>query len=75
MPRMESVPAAWTMEPDADRQEIEELLGRLAERMGIEFPEIRGDAVLLPADYIAVSRALTEVDPDWEQKGLTPPTP
>ena len=72
---MDPVPAVWTIERDADRQEIEDLVGRLAERMGIDTPEIRGDVVLLPADYIAVSRALYEVDPDWEEKGLTPPTP
>jgi hypothetical protein len=72
---MEFAPAAWTIEPDADRQEIEDLVSRLAERMDIATPEIKGDVVLLPANYIAVSRALSEVDPAWEEKGLTPPTP
>lgn len=69
------VPAAWTVEAGADRQEIEELVNRLAEHMGIETPEIRDDYVLLPANYPAVARALNEVDPGWEDKGLTPPTP
>ena len=72
---MDSVPAVWTIERDADRQEIEDLVSRLAERLGIETPEIKDDVVLLPANYITVSRALSEVDPAWEEKGLTPPTP
>ncbi len=72
---MDSVPAVWTIERDADRQEIEDLVSRLAERMGIETPEIKDDIVLLPANYITVSRALSEVDPAWKEKGLTPPTP
>ncbi len=69
-------PAAWPIEPGADRQEVDDLVNRLAEHMGIPSPEIMGDFVLLPANYITVSRALNEVDPAWEEKALiTPPTP
>lgn len=70
------VPAAWTIERGADRQEVEDLVSRLAEHMGIPTPEIKDDFVLLPANYINVSRALYEVDPAWEEKDLIiPPTP
>lgn len=71
---MQDVPAVWEIQRGADRQEVEELVSRLAEHMDIPAPEIRDDLVLLPANYIAVSRALSEVDPAWEEK-LTPPTP
>ena len=67
-------PGAWEVKRGADRQEVEELVSRLAEHMGIDTPEIREDVVLLPANYIEVSRALSEVDPAWEEK-ITPPTP
>lgn len=73
---MEDAPAAWNIERGADRQEVEDLVNRLAEHMGIDRPEIRDDVVLLPANYIEVSRALYEVDPAWDEKDLiTPPTP
>ncbi len=67
------IPAVWTIEGDADRQEIEDLVGRVAERLEISPPEITGDSVMLPADYPKVEAVLDEVDPDWRDKGLTPP--
>jgi len=68
--------AAWPIEPGADPQEVEDLVSRLAEHMGIPHPETRDGYVLLPANYITVSRALNEVDPAWQKKALiTPPTP
>ncbi|HEV2820827.1 MAG TPA: hypothetical protein VGW11_09995 [Solirubrobacteraceae bacterium] len=71
-----NAPAAWRIERGADRQEVEDLVNRLAEHMGIATPEIRDDYVLLPANYIHVSRALYQVDPAWEEKELIiPPTP
>jgi hypothetical protein len=68
------VPAVWTVPPGADEQELEGVIGRLAERLDIETPEIKNDMVLLPADYPRVARALDEVEPDWRDKELlTPP--
>ena len=74
MDEVPNAPGAWRMKPGADRQEVEDLVNRLAEHMGIDSPEIRDDIVLLPANYITVSEALSEVDPAWEEK-LVPPTP
>ncbi|MDQ3720861.1 MAG: hypothetical protein M3350_08805 [Actinomycetota bacterium] len=70
---MEGVPAVWTISPGADREEAESLVARLAERLGIETPQIKDDMVLLPADYPTVARALNEVEPDWEEKELLIP--
>lgn len=75
MARMD-VPAVWTVASGADRQELEDVLGRLAERLGIETPEVRGDTVLLPANYITVAEALDEVEPSWRDESLLiPPEP
>lgn len=73
MTHMEQVPAVWTVQPGADRQAVEDLVSRLAERLDIETPEIKGDQVLLPADYPKVARALEEVEPGWEDKELLIP--
>ncbi len=52
------------------------MLRRLVERLEIPEPEIKGDQVLLPAEYPVVARALEEVDPGWEDKEqLIPPVP
>lgn len=70
------VPAAWTIARGADRQKAEDVVSRVGERLGIGTPEIRGDYVLLPADYPNVARALDEVEPGWRKAGLlTPPEP
>ena len=70
------VPAVWTICDGADRQEVEELVSRLGDRLGIAAPEIKGDVVLLPPDYPSVARALDEVEPGWQDKELiTPPEP
>jgi len=70
------VPAVWTIARGADREEVEAVLRRLAERLEIPEPEIKGDQVLLPAEYPVVARALEEVDPGWEDKEqLIPPVP
>jgi len=52
---------------------VEDLVARLAERLGIQVPELKDDMVLLPADYPAVVRALNEVEPGWEEKDLLVP--
>lgn len=70
---MEDVPAVWTISRGADRQKVEDVVGRLGERLDIPTPEIRDDMVLLPADYPRVARALSEVEPGWEEKGLIIP--
>nr|MBA3840964.1 hypothetical protein [Thermoleophilaceae bacterium] len=53
---MDTVPAAWTAAPGADREKLGDLVGRLAERLEIDTPEVKGDFVLLPADYPRVAR-------------------
>ncbi len=71
---MDTVPAAWTAAPGADRERLRDVVGRLAERLGIDTPEVRGDFVLLPADYPRVARALDEVEPGWRDLSvLIPP--
>jgi len=70
---MDGVPAVWTIARGADRQAVEDLVARLAERLGIQVPELKDDMVLLPADYPAVVRALNEVEPGWEEKDLLVP--
>jgi hypothetical protein len=72
MTQME-VPAAWTVNPGADREEVEDLVRRLAERLGTPSPELRNDFVLLPPDYPRVARALDEVEPGWREKALLIP--
>ncbi len=67
------VPAVWTVPPSADREEVDDLLGRLAERLDIDKPEIKDDQALLPADYPRVASALDEVEPDWKEKELLIP--
>lgn len=70
------VSAAWTVSRGADRQKVEDVVSRLAERLGIETPEVQGDFVLLPANYPEVARALDEVEPGWDEEDLlTPPEP
>ncbi|MBA2440656.1 MAG: hypothetical protein H0V50_08285 [Thermoleophilaceae bacterium] len=71
---MDEVPAVWTIPPGADREKVEDLVSRLAERLEIRAPELKNDMVLLPANYPVVVRALNEVEPGWqEQELLVPP--
>ncbi|MEJ7718367.1 MAG: hypothetical protein ACR2LY_01960 [Thermoleophilaceae bacterium] len=70
---MDAVPAAWTVAPGADRERLEDVMGRLAERLGIDTPEVASDYVLLPANYPRVARALDEVEPDWRDESLLIP--
>lgn len=73
---MEEVPAVWNVAPGADDEEVQDVLARLAEHLGIQEPAVKNGAVLLPADYPAVARALDEVQPGWRDQGLfTPPEP
>ncbi len=70
------VPAVWTIHPEADREKVEDVVSRLAERLAIDQPEIKGDTVLLPAEYPNVARALDDVEPGWDdQELLIPPVP
>lgn len=69
---MEMVPAAWTVASGADRDKVEDLVGRLADRLEIDTPEV-GSYVLLPADYPRVARALDEVEPSWRDGSLLVP--
>lgn len=73
---MDVVPAAWNVAPGADRDRLDSVLARLAERLGIDTPEIRGGYALLPADYPRVAQALDEIEPDWRDESLlSPPEP
>jgi len=75
MPVME-VPAAWNISPGADREKLDDVLTRLSERLEIDKPQIKGEYVMLPADYPKVARALDEVEPGWTDEELfTPPEP
>ncbi len=70
------VPAVWTISRGADREKVKDVVSRLGEFLGIGTPEIRGELVLLPADYPNVARALDQVDPGWREAGLLiPPEP
>jgi len=76
MTGMDEVPAAWTISPGADREKVKDLVSRLAERLGIATPEIKGGYVMLPAEYPRIARALHEVEPGWSQEDLLiPPEP
>jgi hypothetical protein len=73
---MDDVPAVWRVAPGADEEKLDDLLGRLAERLEIGTAEVKGDYVLLPADYPRVAQALDEVEPDWRDESLLlPPEP
>jgi hypothetical protein len=61
---------AFAVSPDAPRAEVEALVARAAERMGIEAPSIAEDRVVFPTDQNSVGEALDAVDPDWRGKGL-----
>ena len=70
---MDTVPAVWTVAPGADRERVEDVVGRLAERLEIDTPKVTSDYVLLPANYPRVARALDEVEPDWRDESLLIP--
>ncbi len=73
---MDEVPAAWMIPHGADREKVKEVVSRLGERLGIATPEIKGDYVMLPANYPRVARALGEVEPGWSDEDLLiPPVP
>jgi hypothetical protein len=73
---MDEVPAVWRVVPGASKDDLEDVLGRLAERLQIDTPEIRSDYVFLPADYPRVEQALDEVEPGWRDGSLLlPPEP
>jgi hypothetical protein len=69
---MSAPPAVWSIAPGADEDEVSGLLARLAERLGVNTPQITNGSIMLPADYPRVARALDEVEPDWEEL-LVPP--
>jgi hypothetical protein len=73
---MDGVPAVWRVAPGADEDKLEDLVGRLAERLQIDTPEIRSEYVFLPAEYPRVAQALDEVEPGWRDESLLlPPEP
>ncbi|MDQ3644325.1 MAG: hypothetical protein M3356_02310 [Actinomycetota bacterium] len=73
---MDYVPAVWRIPPGADEDKLADVLGRLAEQLGIDTPEIGADHVFLPAEYPHVAQALDEVEPGWRDESLLlPPEP
>ncbi len=73
---MDDVPSVWRVVPGAATEKLEDVLGRLAERLQIDTPEIGSDYVFLPADYPRVAQALDEVEPGWRDESLLlPPEP
>ena len=69
-------PAVWQVAPDANREYVQDVVNRLAEQLEIDPPEVGEDAVLLPAHYPRVARALDEVEPNWRDESLLiPPEP
>jgi len=73
---MGEVPAVWRVVPGASKDDLEDVLGRLAERLQIDTPEIRSDYVFLPAEYPRVEQALDSVEPGWRDGSLLlPPEP
>ncbi len=76
MAHMDGVPAVWRVAPGAAEEKLEDVIGRLAERLQIDTPEITDDYVFLPADYPRVAQALDEVEPGWRDEALLlPPEP
>ncbi len=69
---MDAPPAIWTVAPGADEDEVSDLLARLADRLGMQTPQITNGSIMLPAEYPRVARALDEVERDWEEL-LVPP--
>jgi hypothetical protein len=69
---MSAPPAIWTVAPGADEDAVSDVLERLAERLGMQTPQITNGSIMLPAEYPRVARALDEVEPDWEEL-LVPP--
>ncbi|MGI8622879.1 MAG: hypothetical protein ACR2NB_05180 [Solirubrobacteraceae bacterium] len=67
------IPAVWTVAHGADQGEVEDVIRRLAEHLGIKAPKIENGNVLLPADYPRVARALDRVAPDWRDETLLIP--
>lgn len=73
---MGDVPAVWRVARGAAEEKLEDVVGRLAERLQIDKPEITSEYVFLPADYPRVARALDEVEPGWRDESLlVPPVP
>lgn len=69
---MSAPPAIWTVAPGADEDAVSDVLERLAERLGMQTPQITNGSIMLPAEYPRVARALDEVEPNWEEL-LVPP--
>lgn len=69
---MEAPPAVWSVAPGADEDKVNDLLARLAERLGTETPQIMNGSIMLPAQYPRVARALDALEPEWEEL-LVPP--
>ncbi len=67
------IPAVWTLARGADEDEVKDVVGRLAEHLGIKAPAVKDDMVLLPADYPRVASALDAVEPDWRDESLLIP--
>ena len=65
--------ARWVIYPDADRDEVRNLVERLAERLGIPVPPLQEDSVWLPSHPEQIIPVLDELGPGWEINGLIRP--
>jgi hypothetical protein len=69
-------PAMWTIYPEADREEVEDLVTRLAAELGIDKPPLQETTVALPPDGAGVAAALDRIEPRWRERALLlPPGP
>jgi hypothetical protein len=65
--------AFWTIYPSADRDEVADLVLRLADELDIPTPPILEDSVALPPGSQRVTAALDKVEPDWRSRALLLP--
>jgi hypothetical protein len=66
-------PAMWTINPRADRAEVEDLVSRLAAELGIDKPPLQDTTVALPPDSYRVVAALDRIEPRWREEALLLP--
>ena len=62
----------------ADREAAVALVEKLAKRLDIRTPVIRGDDFEIPTEFASIEQiraALYELDPDWSNLLVAPPLP
>jgi hypothetical protein len=66
-------PLASAERASARRAEVEDLVRRVADELGIPTPPLLGDQVAFPPDTGRVIDALNKVEPEWRKKPLLLP--